>query len=53
MISVKRFLKISGNENTQIYQVQVVVFLQHQILVIDLQGNVKQLEGRINQINQN
>ena len=33
-----------GDENTQTYQVQVAILIQHQILVTNLQ----QLEGRIN-----
>ena len=37
-----------GNENTQTYQVEVVILIQYHILVTYLQGNVKQLEGRIN-----
>ena len=38
----------TGNENTQTNRVQVLIVIQHQILVIHLQGNVLQLEGRIN-----
>ena len=38
----------TGNENTQTYQVEVVILIYHQILVTYLQGNVQQLEGRIN-----
>ena len=34
-----------GNENTKIYQ---VVIIYHQILITNLQGNMSQLEGRIN-----
>ena len=30
----------TGNENIQTYQVEVVVLIQHQILVTDSQGNV-------------
>ena len=37
-----------GYENTQTYQVEVVVLIYHLILVTHLQGNVQQLEGRIN-----
>ena len=37
-----------GNENTQTYQVEVVVLICHQILVTNLQRNMYQLEGRIN-----
>ena len=29
-----------GNENTQTYQVEVIILIQHQILVTNLQGNV-------------
>ena len=38
----------TGNENIQSSQVEVVVLIQHQILITYLQGNVWQLEGRIN-----
>ena len=38
----------TGNENTQTNRVQVLILIQHQILVINLQGDVLQLEGRIN-----
>ena len=38
-------------ENTETYQVEVVIWILRQILVAYLEGNVKQLEGRIsNQI---
>ena len=37
----------TGDKITQTYQVEDVTFLQHQILVTNLQGNVQQLEGRI------
>ena len=30
----------TGNENTQTYQVEVVILIYHQILVTYLQGNV-------------
>ena len=40
-----------GNENTQTHQVEIVILIKHQILATSLQGNVQQLEGRIdNQI---
>ena len=38
----------TGNENTQTNRVEVVILIQHQILVINLHGDVLQLEGRIN-----
>ena len=38
----------AGNENTQAYQVEVVISILLQILVTKLQGNVKQPEERIN-----
>ena len=39
----------TGNENIQTNRVEVVILIQHQILVTaDLQGDVLQLEGRIN-----
>ena len=37
-----------GNENTQSYQVEVVILIELYILVSNLQINVEQLEGRIN-----
>lgn len=37
----------TGNENTQTYWVGVVILIKDQILVIHLQGNIKQLEERI------
>ena len=38
----------TNNENTQTYQLEVVVLIYHRILVACLQGNVWQLEGRVN-----
>ena len=39
----------TSNENIQTNRVEVVILIQHQILVTaDLQGDVLQLEGRIN-----
>ena len=38
----------TGYENTQIYLVEVIILIWHQILTTYLQGNVRQLEGRIN-----
>ena len=38
----------TGNENIQAYQVEVVILLKHLILETNLQGNVKDLEVRIN-----
>ena len=38
----------TGNKNNQTNQVEVVIFIQHQILVTNLQGDVLQLEERIN-----
>ena len=44
-------MKKTGNENTQTYQVEVAILIQHQILITNLQGNEKHLESRIkNQI---
>ena len=37
-----------GNENIQTNRVEVVILIQHQILVINLQVDMLQLEGRIN-----
>lgn len=37
----------AGNENPQTYWVGVVILIKDQILVIHLQGNIKQLEERI------
>ena len=40
-----------GNESIQMYQVKFVILIQHQILATNLQGNMLQLEERIeNQI---
>ena len=38
----------TGNENIQTNRVEIVILIQHQILVINLQRDVLQLEGRIN-----
>ena len=38
----------TGNENIQTNRVEVLIVIQHQILVINLQRDVLQLEGRIN-----
>ena len=38
----------TGNKSTQTHQVEVVILIKHQILIINLWGNVWQLEGRIN-----
>ena len=38
----------TGNENIHTYQVEVMILIQPQILVTNLQGNVWQLVGRIN-----
>ena len=38
----------TGNEITQMYQVEVFILFKHQILATNLLGNVQQLEGRIN-----
>ena len=44
-------IKQTSDENTQTHQVEIVILIKHQILVTSLQGNVQQLEGRIdNQI---
>ena len=37
-----------GHENIQTHQVKVVFLIWHNILITYLQGNVLQLEGRIN-----
>lgn len=40
-----------SDENTQTFQVEVVILIKHQILITNLQGNVWQFEERIyNQI---
>ena len=36
-----------GNEDTQTYQEEFITLIYHQILVNNLQGNARQLEGRI------
>ena len=41
-----QYIQQTRNENTQTYQVEVVILIEHQILVTYLQGNVQQLEGR-------
>ena len=33
----------TGNENTQTYQVDIVVLIKHQILITNLQGSLQQL----------
>ena len=38
----------TGSENTQTYQVQDIILMKHQFLITNLQGNVLQLKGRIN-----
>ena len=38
----------TGNKNTQTNQAEVVILIQHQILATNLQEDVLQLEGRIN-----
>ena len=37
-----------SDENTQTFQVEVVILIKHQILITNLQGNVWQREGIIN-----
>ena len=48
MISYPYFIQQIGNENTQTYQVEVLILIWHQVLITNLQGNLYQLEGRIN-----
>ena len=38
-------IKQKNDENAQTYHVEVAILMKHQILVTNLQGNVKQLEG--------
>ena len=38
----------TGSENTQTYQVHNIILIEHQILITNLQGDVKQLKERIN-----
>ena len=38
----------TGNENIQSHQVEAAILIQHQVLITNLQGNVEQLKGRIN-----
>ena len=40
----------TGDENTQTYRIEVFILIQNQILVSNLQRNVKQLEERINNL---
>ena len=46
--SNQQIAKQMGDENTQTFQVEVVILIKHQILITNLQGNVWQREGRIN-----
>ena len=39
-------MRQTGDENRQIYQLEGVIYMEHQILLSDLQGNVWQLEER-------
>ena len=52
MINIKLLTTISihssANEMIQTYQVKAVILIWHQVLTTNLQGNVQQLEGRIN-----
>ena len=45
---ISNIIQHTGNDNTLTYQVEVIVFIWPQIPVTNLQGNVQQLEGRIN-----
>ena len=38
----------TDNENTQTYQVKVVLLIYHQILMPNLQGHLQQVERRVN-----
>ena len=38
----------TDNENTQTYQVKVVILIYHQILMTNLQGHLQQVERRVN-----
>ena len=38
----------TDDKNFQTYQVEVVILIERKILITKLQGNVEQLEGRIN-----
>ena len=42
------FIQQTDYENTQTYLAQEVILIWHQNLLANLQRNVKQLEGRIN-----
>ena len=37
---IQYIIQQTGNENTQIYQVDAVILIQYQILITNLQGNV-------------
>ena len=39
-IVYSHIIQQTGNEITQIYQVQDIILIEHQILVTNLQGNV-------------
>ena len=43
-------LQHTGDKNTQTYRIEVFILIQNQILVSNLQRNVKQLEERINNL---
>ena len=45
---IMNIIQQKGNENIQTYQVEAAILIQHQVLITNLQGNVQQLEGRIN-----
>ena len=45
--SNQQIAKQMGDENTQTFQVEVVILIKHQILITNLQGNVWRQEGRI------
>ena len=38
----------TGKENTQTYQVELVIVIVNQIVVTNLKGNMQQQEGRVN-----
>lgn len=44
----RKFFNLIHQYQYQTYQVEVVILFKHQILIINLHGNVYQLEGRIN-----
>ena len=41
--NIQYIMQQTGNENTQTYQVDIVVLIKYQILITNLQGSLQQL----------